>query len=773
VDDSSTDLTGTGNDVGSHGAAGSDESRVPETPRAEIPGDVLDAPLLRPTLAMTFSRGGAFLMPMLLLGAAAILGVMVVNVVGAFTVPTVVSNAQFVPLEATRARVISTLVLALLGGLASMGLYAVVTFRAAAAVMGRAEPRTGDLVRAAARRWPFLLLWGVFCDLAAALALAGTYLFVVVIGLPTLLAIVGLVIALAVSSPLWLVFPVAIVHRIGARAAWRRVRELLGDAARVGADARSASRLLVTGVAVLGGTALWGVGRGVARLGPTLGPLVDSMATLAVSTVVGTVVTVGLVRVYLRAVAERHTSSQVEGARRWTGVDEVAPALAAADLAPAAPALAASARAPRSPLAGWAVVVAVLIVVPLLVPAVATWNPTPAPTIELSLLPDFVNRPSTVAHEDGGVDVVSFDIGSVDETRLVHGTGIKVMSCEPGADKCIQSATPVRDTEWRFVTAAADPAGGILLVTERSGVAAPVRADLVLVSCTAATCDDDATVDRAVVLVPADHTSWELPRTVAVDAVPGTYAVVAPYVEVQGDGQENGRAELIRCADARCDNPDVIDLGPLRSYSPAALRLTDDGTAYILVADSGRKEVKLSVVRRGATTVEQLASWSLQPDRFGSFSVSGRTDLDGFFSLELRPDGRPVVIYRDTVSGKLRIMSCNDSACRDPSTGDVDIPVDASHEPTVTMDSTGRPLIAADERGRGVVMYSCDDELCTTTTSRLLGTGSPPYSDGALDERVPYLVVDAQERPVLLYQKPTGYWDKDVLLRCTERRCGM
>ena len=746
--------------------------RAPAQPRAEIPDDVLGEPLLRSALAMTFSRGGMFLMPILQLGAAAILGVIVVDVVGAFSAPTVVSDAQFVPLEVGRARVIATLALALLAGLASLGVCAVVTLRAAAAIMGRAEPWTRDLVRAAARRWPFLLLCGVLLVLATALALAGAYLVFVVMRFPYVVMIVGLVIALAVVAPVFLMFPVAIVHRIGARAAWRRLREVLVGTGRVGEEARFATRVLVTGVVVLGSAMLWGVGRGVTQLGPVLGPLVESMATLAVSTVAGTLVTVGLVRVYLRAVAEQYTSSRVEGAGRWAGLDEVAPARAATDAAPHVPTLDASPRALRSPSAGWAVVVAVLIVAPLLPPAVATWNPTPAPTIELSLLPDFVNRPSTVAHEDGGVDVVSFDIGSVDETRLVHGTGIKVMSCEPGADKCIQSATPVRDTEWRFVTAAADPAGGILLVTERSGVAAPVRADLVLVSCTAATCDDDATVDRAVVLVPADHTSWELPRTVAVDAVPGTYAVVAPYVEVQGDGQENGRAELIRCADARCDNPDVIDLGPLRSYSPAALRLTDDGTAYILVADSGRKEVKLSVVRRGATTVEQLASWSLQPDTFGSFSVSG-TDLNGFFSLELRPDGRPVVIYRDTVSGKLRIMSCNDSACRDPSTGDVDIPVDASHEPTVTMDSTGRPLIAAHERGRGVVMYSCDDELCTTTTSRLLVTGSPPYSDGALDEPVRYLVVDAQERPVLLYQMATGLLGEYHLLRCAERRCGM
>jgi hypothetical protein len=759
VDDSSTDLTGTGH------------LRAPAQPRAEIPDDVLGEPLLRSALAMTFSRGGMFLMPILQLGAAAILGVIVVDVVGAFSAPTVVSDAQFVPLEVGHARVIATLALALLAGLASLGVCAVVTLRAAAAIMGRAEPGTRDLVRAAARRWPFLLLCGVLWVLATALALAGAYLVFVVMRFPYVVMIVGLVIALAVVAPVFLMFPVAIVHRIGARAAWRRLREVLVGTGRVGEEARSATRVLVTGVVVLGSAMLWGVGRGVTQLGPVLGPLVESMATLAVSTVAGTLVTVGLVRVYLRAVAEQYTSSRVEGAGCWAGLDEVAPARAATDAAPHVPTLDASPRALRSPSAGWAVVVAVLIVAPLLPPAVATWNPTPAATIELSRLPDFVNRPSTVAHEDGGVDVVSDDIGSLDETRLVRGTGIKVMSCEPGADKCIQSATPVRDTEWRLVTAAADPAGGILLVTERSGVAAPVRADLVLVSCTAATCDDDATVDRAVVLVPYDHTSWDLPRTVAVDAVPGTYAVVAPYVEVQGDGQENGRAELIRCADARCDNPDVIDLGPLRPYSPAALRLTDDGTAYILVADSGRKEVKLSVVRRGATTVEQLASWSLQPDMFGSFSAR-EGDLNGFFSLELRPDGRPVVIYRDTVSGKLRIMSCNDSACRDPSTGDVDIPVDASHEPTVTMDSTGRPLIAADERGRGVVMYSCDDELCTTTTSRLLVTGSPPYSD-ALGDPVRYLVVDAQERPVLLYQMPTGHLGEYHLLRCAERRCGM
>jgi len=697
------------------------------------PGPDLSAPLLRPTAAMTFSRGGALLRPQLIVAAAVLLIGIVIDLVDAFVVPTVVQHAAFVPLEAGPVRTVAGLALLVLAASAAAWALSVTTLRATAVVLGRG-PRTADLVRAAARRWQFLAGWVAFAVVAV---LAGTAAADASPSLPGYRILLVSVLVLLYPAPALLVFPAAIVHGIGWGPAWVRTREVIRRRD-VRLTARDEVRVLVLVVVVVGAAVSWAAHLGADRLAPALGPVLTpvlgAMVDIAVVVGVATFVVVGLVRAWMRVVAQADGVAQVT--------------LPAAD----------DPRALRTGR-GWLAVVALLLT-PAVAPAVATWNPTPAPTIEV--ISAEVSAPQTaVVQDDGAVDLVGLASDQVVVCALDAVTCDRLNPTGPGSDR------------WSFVAATADPNGGIALVADRRQRGDSSRIELAIVTCTASTCGDDASYDAAVAL-GVGGISAEL---VAIDAVPGTYAALVPRIEAPDGGRERRVVDLVRCTDATCADREVTELGPVGGGGRTALRLADDGTAYVLVADPTREELSLLKVSPGMATPVTVAAVPLAGWEPGDHQGSG--EGQEAFLLEL-DRGRPVALHHDPATGGLQLLACDDAACSTVTTADVDLPAEAAVAPNLVIDSTGHPLIAAFERGRGITVYSCLDPLCARTSSRLVALSNPPYDvQSEYDQPVPYLYLDSGERPFVLLQFPPGegsadrFSADDVLLSCREQRCGM
>lgn len=731
----------------------------PEQPEVTVPRDApetpfeLSRPLLLRTAAMTLRRGAALLRPQLMVAAAVVLVGIVIDVVDAFVDPTVVRDAAFVPLEVGPVRTVAGLALLVLAASAAAWALTVTTLRATAIMLGR-TPRTADLVRTAARRWRFLAGW---VGLAVVVALAVVAALPFVSRHPIVLVAALL---LLWPAPLLLVFPVAISHGVSWGPAWARTREVLQRPDYIGRMVRGDARLLVFATAAVGAAVSWAAHLGAGRLGPVLGPVLGAMVDLVVIAVVATAVAVGLVRAWMRS------QVSVDGVAQATlPADGVAQATHPADettqaTLPMDGVLPAADDGRTLPTAlGW-VAVAALLLTPAVAPAVATWNPTPAPAIEV--ISKGVSAPqAAVVQEDGAIDLMGLGYNQGASCALDAGTCRRLRPREAVSGR------------WSFVAATADPNGGIaLLADRRQRGAGPV--ELSIVTCTASTCGDDAS-DQAAVALGVGGISPEL---VAIDAVPGTYAALVPRIEAPDGGPRQRVVDLALCTDATCADRKVTELGPVGEGGRTALRLADDGTAYVLIADPTSERLSLLKVAPGMTTAVTvatvpLAGWKPRHDFL--------LDDEGpeAFLLEL-DRGRPVVLYTDPGTGGLRLLNCNDSACSAVTTADVDVPAEAALAPNFVIDSTGNPLIAANEPDRGITVYSCLDRLCARTSGRLVAESDPPYDVWhESDARVPYLYLDREERPFLLLRYPPDEGsadtlsDEHVLLRCTERRCGM
>ena len=711
----------------------------PEQPEVTVPRDApetpfeLSRPLLLRTAAMTLRRGAALLRPQLMVAAAVVLVGIVIDVVDAFVDPTVVRDAAFVPVEVGPVRTVAGVALLVLAASAAAWALTATMLRATAIVLGR-TPRTADLVRSAARRWRFLAGW-VAIAVVVALAVVAALPFV---SRHPIVLVAALL--LLWPAPLLLVFPVAISHGVSWGPAWARTREVLQRPDYIGRMVRGDVRLLVFATAAVGAAVSWAAHVGAGRLGPVLSPVLGAVVDLAVIAVVATAVAVGLVRAWMGVQVPRD------------GVDQ-AP-LRADGVLPAAD----DGRTPHTGR-GW-VVVAALLLTPAVAPAVATWNPTPAAAI--AVISKGVLAPQTaVVHEDGAIDLMGLGYNQGSSCGLDAGTCDRLRPDGPGAD------------QWRFVATAPDPNGGIALLADRRKLDAG-PAERVIVTCTASTCGDDASYQAAVALGSGELS----PELVAIDAVPGTYAALVPQIEAPDGGPQRRVVDLVRCTDATCADRAVTELGPVGDGGRTALRLADDGTAYVLIADPTSERLSLLKVAPGMTTAVTvatvpLAGWKPRHDFL--------LDDEGpeAFLLEL-DRGRPVVLYTDPGTGGLRLLNCNDSACSAVTTADVDVPAEAALAPNFVIDSTGNPLIAANEPDRGITVYSCLDRLCARTSGRLVAASDPPYDVWhESDARVPYLYLDREERPFLLLRYPSGkgstagFSDHDVVLRCTEQRCGM
>jgi hypothetical protein len=154
-------------------------------------------------------------------------------------------------------------------------------------------------------------------------------------------------------------------------------------------------------------------------------------------------------------------------------------------------------------------------------------------------------------------------------------------------------------------------------------------------------------------------------------------------------------------------------------------------------------------------------------------TVDSEGDVGNFSSLVLDAAGNPVVSYRDTGNGDLKVLRCNDPNCAgdDESVVTVDSDGDVGNHTSLMLDSAGNPVVSYyDATNEGLKLAHCNDPNCAGDDESILTVDS--FGDVNWDSTWGpslELQLDAAGSPVV------SYWDgsnnKLKLLHCNDPNC--
>lgn len=719
------DPTGPGDDVMTdHGA----RPGTPPGPRTPDLRFDLDTPassavrlvLRRPVLLLPYA---------LALLASAVLSA-AVEMVRAWTGPAMLVDGSFVfaELPSTTA-VITAGVLGIVAFAVSATAAGVVVLSAGAVLLG-VRGNLAATLREVRRRWLLALghtvLWGLAVAVVVLVAFAGMVFLGTIVG-GLLAAVLGLLVLEVVVRA---TAPCVAALLDGTRV--RHARRELAAGRRYGeaAEHRRRAERTVIGAVVTVVAVLWGVRWATGGVpAPWRDVLVEGVQTAAGSALL-TFAAVTLTWCHVRAAG----LVELRGlpARHWDGVARVAAGPAAVAHEPG------GARRPgRARRLAVAVTVA------------AAWVATPAVTAApaaLDLTPALSPRTMEVGGPLHGVLLT----GTPDGVAIVSRYGERgdtLTRCSLDDGRCvvdiIRGVVPV--------AAVPDPEEPGLMVLETVWGETAEERGFGLVACSPEDCARSARRStRARVVTSAAWSSSRYDLAVGGDVL----AVAHPT----GAYHDEGRGLLV-CRASQCDGPTTLPLAFTSGVEPA-VAITSDGVAWVVHATA--TEIRLSRAQVGSTALTDVQSVPARPagegDELPAFEL-------GVLDLALLDDGSPVVLYRESTGGPLKVLTCDDAACS--GTTDVTVPGGAAADAALAVDGSGLPLVAT-VGDAGVVLHACRDRECTSVRSGLMATRWPPY--GLFGEAVPFFAVDGKDRPAVLVEEQ---WDEALLVQCPEPRCGL
>ncbi|GAA1995567.1 hypothetical protein GCM10009799_22480 [Nocardiopsis rhodophaea] len=242
--------------------------------------------------------------------------------------------------------------------------------------------------------------------------------------------------------------------------------------------------------------------------------------------------------------------------------------------------------------------------------------------------------------------------------------------------------------------------------------------------------------------------------------------------------------QIHRCADALCREHTATSVGKVPLFHqpegynltghPVDLAVRPDKSAVISVYDPFDGSVTL--LSCSDPDCSESTQRTLKPARYvrsedGEFP--GKSLVSGS-RIEVRPNGRPVIAYRDPSDGSSRILDCQDVRCSETEERDLTGPGTQRPLPGLAVDGEGRPqLVTTDAEGKELILISCEDTECADTrTVPLLPDGESLFLDVALG-------LDGQDRPVIaadyLANRPgVAILEEDgpILIRCDRPACG-
>ncbi|ASU82581.1 hypothetical protein CDO52_07095 [Nocardiopsis gilva YIM 90087] len=244
--------------------------------------------------------------------------------------------------------------------------------------------------------------------------------------------------------------------------------------------------------------------------------------------------------------------------------------------------------------------------------------------------------------------------------------------------------------------------------------------------------------------------------------------------EIQG-GDKGGLLAQV-CEDLACSNPhsiplpDDITVGSSTVEGPFLdVAIAPEGGFTIAAFDGSWGT--LNAISCPDTECAKPKVTPIVEDQF-------RREYEGGFRsrfgarIEHRPDGTPVLAYREVKTGAAHLVDCHDSACTDFTDRAVTGPGWARPVPGLAVDSHGKPQLATfDMAAQRLVLMSCHDTSCAESATTVLAdfTGEPVVSALALDRQDrPHIVWTDGERTFA----GVGSSGSTEYLRCAEPLCG-
>ncbi|GAA1820697.1 hypothetical protein [Actinomadura chokoriensis] len=396
---------------------------------------------------------------------------------------------------------------------------------------------------------------------------------------------------------------------------------------------------------------------------------------------------------------------------------------------------------------------------------------------------DWVMVSDHVVEHAVGRDVLLLP-GRGDPAVLVprRGSGFDLRACDDPACRRSRLAEHVPYVEDR-VDAAALPGGSLVVAgwqygDRRVGPSRERPLLLRLIACTARGCPDMRAAPTT--LRASRH---GLAASVAV-AASGARTVVAVAVPLTDEDANGGASTLriMRCAHLPCGDPAVLVSLPVPQATgvadkPLALALGRSGRPVAAYEDLDTGELIVVGCReascrrhRAASLVPRRGLTSEQKDD----AHAGRKA--GFWAGNAYPDGvevavpaddRPVIAYRDILTGAATLLRCRTPACAAADATVLSPPGRAQQAPALALGPDGLPLVAVhDLTDSSVVLIACRDAGCIRRDRVRIGT----YTDipGPMD-----LAVGRDGRPRILWigRSAGRAGNEPHLTTCRRARC--
>ncbi|WP_146615552.1 hypothetical protein [Nonomuraea aridisoli] len=253
-------------------------------------------------------------------------------------------------------------------------------------------------------------------------------------------------------------------------------------------------------------------------------------------------------------------------------------------------------------------------------------------------------------------------------------------------------------------------------------------------------------------------TSSDHDRTVALAARPGGGLLVAHLYELSLSESNVDREALLitTCEDPSCTRPRTKEVAKV----PAATYPYDKRGLVVGVGPDDRPVVLRFDRDTGSIFVISCADPACAQTRIGRpvradwpYYIEGGYDPAGA-AMVIRPDGLPMIAYRDVTDGAIKLLDCRTRECSQDDTATVS-ESGRNAGPAMALDQDGRALVAYQDLDRErIVVATCTGTRCTRTPVTTIRRGGEGLA----------MALDGRGRPTIAWIDVGGWNDWDLVV---------
>ena len=133
--------------------------------------------------------------------------------------------------------------------------------------------------------------------------------------------------------------------------------------------------------------------------------------------------------------------------------------------------------------------------------------------------------------------------------------------------------------------------------------------------------------------------------------------------------------------------------------------------------------------------------------------LDSTADVGSSVSIALRSDGRPVIAHHNQTSGWLKLYSCSDAACVTGLSRTLDnVGADVGEDTSIAIRPNGLPVVVyRDVAGQALKLFDCTNETCSAGVARILD------DTVNVSARNTSMVLRADGRPFIAYHETPGF----------------